>query len=232
MTTTLITGANKGIGYETARQLIERGHSVILGARDIGRGEKAARQLGARFVQLDISNDASVEAACADIERHEGGVDVLINNAGVLGPRDVPMADVTAVEAAEVFQTNLLGTIRMIHTFLPMLKRSENAVVVNVSSKMGSFATVTDPSAPENIYPLPYYQVSKAALNMLTLKYAEAYPGMRFNAADPGGTDTDIMDHLGTQTLAEGSEAIVTLATIASDGPSGIFLNRDGIVPW
>jgi NAD(P)-dependent dehydrogenase (short-subunit alcohol dehydrogenase family) len=232
MTTTFITGANKGIGYETARQLIERGHRVILGARDVTRGETAASELGARFVQIDVTDDASVEAAFIDIEAHEGGIDVLINNAGILGPWKTPLAEVVAVDADNVLQTNVLGAVRTIQVFLPMLQRSPAPVIVNVSSAMGSFTRVIDPTSDESAYPLPFYQVSKAALNMLTLKYAEAYPAIRINAADPGGTDTDIMDHLGTQTVAEGSEAIVTLATASASGPTGTFLSRSGTVPW
>jgi NAD(P)-dependent dehydrogenase (short-subunit alcohol dehydrogenase family) len=232
MTATFITGANKGIGYETARQLLERGHEVILGARDVARGQTAARELGARFVQIDISNDASVQAAFDDIEAHEGGIDVLINNAGILGPRNPPLGDVSGPIADEVLQTNVLGAVRTTHAFLPMLERSPAPAIVNVSSSMGSFTRASDPEAPENAYPLPFYQVSKAALNMLTVMYAQAYPAIKINAADPGGTDTDIMDHLGTQTVSEGAEAIVTLATLRADGPTGTFLGRDGVVPW
>jgi NAD(P)-dependent dehydrogenase (short-subunit alcohol dehydrogenase family) len=232
MTTTFITGANKGIGYETARQLLERGHRVVLGARDVGRGETAARELGARFVRIDISDDASVHEAVANVQEHEGGIDVLINNAGILGPRTPPAGELSGADADRVLQTNVLGAVRATHAFLPMLQRSSAPVIVNVSSSMGSFARVIDPAAPENAYPLPLYQVSKAALNMLTLMYAKAYPAMRINAADPGGTDTDIMDHLGTQTVAEGSEAIVTLATLDADGPTGTFLSKDAVVPW
>ncbi|BDZ48593.1 short-chain dehydrogenase [Frondihabitans sucicola] len=232
MTTTFITGANKGIGYETARQLIERGHRVILGARDADRGEKAAHELRARFVQIDISNDASVDAAFDDIQAHEGGIDVLINNAGILGPRNPPMGAVSGAVADQVLQTNVLGAVRTTHAFLPMLVRSPAPAIVNVSSSMGSFTRAIDPAAPENAYPLPFYQVSKAALNMLTVMYAQAYPTIKINAADPGGTDTDIMDHLGTQTVAEGSEAIVTLATLGANGPTGTFVTKDAVVPW
>ncbi|WP_396599688.1 SDR family NAD(P)-dependent oxidoreductase [Frigoribacterium sp. R86507] len=232
MTTTLITGANKGIGYETARQLRAIGHEVILGARDIGRGQTAARELGVRFVQIDVTDDASVVAAAADISEHEGVLDVLVNNAGILGPRHESLGSISASDAEGVFQTNVLGAVRMIHAFLPILERSSAPVIVNVSSSMGSFTRTTDPTAPENSYPLPFYQASKAALNMLTLKYAEAYPAMRINVADPGGTDTDIMDHLGTQTVSEGSEAIVRLATASLTGPTSAFVGRDGHVPW
>ncbi|MFE0417295.1 MULTISPECIES: SDR family oxidoreductase [Streptomyces] len=232
MTTTFITGANKGIGYETARQLIELGHHVLVGARDPERGKAAAVELGARFVQIDVSSQTSVEAAAADVLDQEGGIDVLINNAGIPGPRVTSMLEVTAEHAERVLQTNFLGTLRTTRAFLPLLEKSKAPRIVNVSSSMGSFTRSVDPSTIEHANPLPYYQPSKAAINMLTLKYAEAYPHFRINIADPGPTDTDINDHMGTQTVAEGSEAIVRLATLSPDGPTGIFLSREGVVPW
>ncbi|WP_320776545.1 SDR family oxidoreductase [Streptomyces sp. CRN 30] len=232
MTTTFITGANKGIGYETARQLVELGHHVLLGARDPERGETAAAELGARFVEIDVSSQESVEAAAADVLAQEGSIDVLINNAGIPGPRVTSMLGVTAEHAERVMQTNFLGTLRTTRAFLPLLEKSQAPRIVNVSSSMGSFTRSVDPSTIEHANPLPFYQPSKAAINMLTLKYAEAYPRFRINIADPGPTDTDINNHMGTQTVAEGSEAIVHLATLTSEGPTGIFLSREGVVPW
>ncbi|MFF2861401.1 SDR family oxidoreductase [Streptomyces rubiginosohelvolus] len=232
MTTTFITGANKGIGYETARQLIKLGHHVLLGARDPERGETAAAELGARFVEIDVSSQESVEAAAADVLTQEGSIDVLINNAGIPGPRVTSMLEVTAEHAERVMQTNFLGTLRTTRAFLPLLEKSQAPRIVNVSSSMGSFTRSVDPSTIEHANPLPFYQPSKAAINMLTLKYAEAYPRFRINIADPGPTDTDINNHMGTQSVAEGSEAIVHLATLTSEGPTGIFLSREGVVPW
>src|SRR5918997_3536884 len=149
MTVTLITGANKGIGFETARQLLALGHTVYLGARDPERGEKAAAELGARSVQLDVTDDASVNAALATLEAAEGRLDVLINNAGILGagPVDGPTA-------LRVFDTNAVGIVRVTEAALPLLRRSSNPTVVNLSSSMGSFWAVNNPDRPEHAMPL------------------------------------------------------------------------------
>jgi NAD(P)-dependent dehydrogenase (short-subunit alcohol dehydrogenase family) len=129
-TITLITGANKGLGYETARQLIEQGHTVYVGARDVTRGQAAADKLGAHFVQLDVTDDASVEAAIGVIDEREGHLDVLVNNAGISSA----IADVNGPVALKVFDTNAIGVIRVTQAALPLLRKSENPVVVNVSS--------------------------------------------------------------------------------------------------
>jgi len=231
MTTTFITGANKGIGYESARRLIEAGHTVLIGARDPERGQAAADQLGARFVQIDVTDDASVTAAAADVAAHEGTVDVLINNAGVSGP--FPKAEeLTAADAAEVYGVNVIGIVRVTNTFLPLMKESANPVVVNVSSGMGSFEATKDPDDLASSLTAPLYAGSKAAVNMMTTQYATAIPGVKFNAADPGYTSTDFTNFEGHQTVTEGTDAIVELATIGVDGPTGEFRNRDGIVGW
>lgn len=151
MTKTLITGANKGLGFETARRLTEAGHTVYIGARDAERGRRAAEELGARFVQLDVTDDASVQAAVKTIEA-DGGLDVLINNAGieVRGENNsIPAAaDTTADEIRTVFETNVFGVVRVLHAFLPLLQRSGAPVVVNVSSGLGSLTTLSDPDSP------------------------------------------------------------------------------------
>src|SRR3954468_8376425 len=143
MTNTLITGANKGLGYETARRLISLGHTVYLGARDRERGEAAAQRLGARFVQLDVTEDASVAAAAAWLQQQPGGLDVLINNAGIAGGMSPP-ADVTTDDVRAVYETNGFGIVRVTHAMLPLLAASKNPVIVNVSSGLGSFAVVRD----------------------------------------------------------------------------------------
>src|SRR5262245_55408860 len=151
MTTTLITGANKGLGYETARQLIAAGHTVYVGARDPERGRAAAERLGARFVELDVTDDASVAAAAAQIHA-DGGLDVLVNNAGI-EPRTtdngiIGAAGQTADEMRDVFDTNVFGVVRVTHAFLPLLQRSSAPVIVNVSSSLGSLGLVSSPDAP------------------------------------------------------------------------------------
>jgi NAD(P)-dependent dehydrogenase (short-subunit alcohol dehydrogenase family) len=231
MTITLITGANKGLGFETARRLVAVGHSVYLGSRDQKRGRAAAEAVGGRFIELDVTSDESVEAAAGDIRRRDGRLDVLINNAGIAGTRTRP-ADVTATEVERVFATNVLGLVRVTHAMLPLLLRSENPVIVNVSSGLGSLGVVTDKSRMESQFPTLAYSSSKSAVTMLTVQYAKAFPEIRINVVDPGYTATDLNGNRGEQTVTEGTDAIVSLATIDSDGPTGTFQDRNGTVPW
>ncbi|MFJ7074046.1 SDR family NAD(P)-dependent oxidoreductase [Streptomyces sp. NPDC098781] len=235
MTTTLITGANKGLGFETARRLVEVGHTVYVGARDAERGRDAAERLGARFVQLDVTDDASVRAAVKSVEA-EGGLDVLVNNAGmeVRGENNaVPAAaDTTADEMRTVFETNVFGVVRVIHAFLPLLQRSEAPVVVNVSSGLASLTTLSDPDSPAHFYQAVAYPASKTAVNMITVQYAKAFPKMRINAVEPGFTATDLNGRTGTQTIAEGAEIIVRMARLGPDGPTGGYVDVNGPLPW
>ncbi|HEX4357825.1 MAG TPA: SDR family NAD(P)-dependent oxidoreductase [Pseudonocardia sp.] len=235
MTTTLITGANKGLGYEAARQLIAAGHTVYLGSRDADRGRRAAEALGARAVQLDITDDASVQAAAKAIEA-DGGLDVLVNNAGVeeRGPGNamVGPADVTADLMRETFETNVFGTVRVLHAFLPLLARSAAPVVVNLSSGLASLALISDPSGPTHFYPGVAYPASKTVVNMITVQYAKAFPNIRINAVEPGYTKTDLNGNTGTQTVEEGAEIIVRMAQVGPDGPTGTFGSAHGPLPW
>jgi len=227
MTTTLITGGNKSLGYETARRLIEAGQTVWIGARDETRGRAAAEQLGARFVQLDVTEDDSIAAAATTVAA-EGGVDVLINNAGVVGPRVAP-EQMTGNDILETFDTNVFGIVRMTTAFLPILRESSAPAIINVTSGLGSFATVNDPSSTASGYVIPMYCSSKSAVNMLTVQYAKAFPDIRINAADPGYTATDFNGHSGTQTVTEGTDAVVGLALQGADGQTGTLVDRDGI---
>jgi NAD(P)-dependent dehydrogenase (short-subunit alcohol dehydrogenase family) len=226
MTVTLITGANKGLGFEAARQLVAAGHQVWIGARDPDRGKQAADALRARFVPLDVTDDASVAAAAASV----GELDVLVNNAGIAGERTEP-AETTAEHVRRVYETNVFGPVRMLHSFLPLLQKSGRPVVVNVSSGLGSIASAAGSGSPFAAFAM-VYSSSKAALDMLTVKYAAAFPAMRINAVDPGFTATDLNQHRGTQTVAEGARVIVQYATIGPDGPTGGFFSSTGPVPW
>jgi NAD(P)-dependent dehydrogenase (short-subunit alcohol dehydrogenase family) len=230
MTTTFITGANKSLGFETARRLIEAGQTVLIGARDPQRGQAAAELLGARFVEIDVTDDASVQAAAADVAAHEGMIDVLVNNAGVLG-RVGPVEQYTAADMGAVLDVNVLGIVRVTHAFLPLLRNSSNPVIVNVSSGMGSFGLTQDPTRIESQYALPLYAASKAAVTMLTTQYAKELKDVKVNAADPGQTATDFTGGLG-HSVADGSTSIVTLATIGPDGPTGQFIDQSGTLPW
>ncbi|PRY67456.1 NAD(P)-dependent dehydrogenase (short-subunit alcohol dehydrogenase family) [Glaciihabitans tibetensis] len=228
VTTTLITGANKGLGYETARRLIAAGHTVWMGSRDQERGQRAADELGGRYVALDVTNDASVASAAETIAA-EGGLDVLINNAGITGPHSAP-ADLTGDDALQVFNTNVIGVVRTTNAFLPALRQSTAPTIVNVTSGLGSFATVLDPERLESQIVAPLYTSSKSAVTMLTVQYAKAFPEIRINAADPGYTATDLNGKNGTQTVTEGTDAIVELATRQGQGATGTFIDRAGVV--
>ncbi|MEV1003247.1 SDR family NAD(P)-dependent oxidoreductase [Nonomuraea sp. NPDC050202] len=234
MTTTLITGANKGLGFETARRLVQAGHTVYLGSRDAERGRVAAGRLGARPVVLDVTDDASVAAAARTIEA-DGGLDVLINNAGVEGRTAgggvIGAADVTADDLRAVFETNVFGLVRVTHAFLPLLLRSAAPVVVNLSSGLASLARVTAEGTPAYAYPGVAYPASKAAVNMITVQYAKAFPAMRVNAVEPGFTKTDLNHNTGIQTVEEGAEIIVRMAQVAPDGPTGGYFDAGGPLP-
>ncbi|HET9254375.1 MAG TPA: SDR family NAD(P)-dependent oxidoreductase [Pseudonocardiaceae bacterium] len=235
MTTTLITGANKGLGFEAARRLIAAGHTVYVGSRDADRGRRAAERLGARMVVLDVTDDVSVAAAAKTIEA-EGGLDVLVNNAGI----ESRLADGGVVGAAEttadlmrqIFETNVFGIVRVTHAFLSLLQRSAAPVVVNVSSGLASLTRLSDPGNPAHAYPGVAYPASKTAVNMITVQYAKAFPGMRINAVEPGYTATDLNRHTGTQTVEQGAQIIVRMARVGPDGPTGCYFDTTGPVPW
>ena len=230
-TTILVTGATKGLGRETARRLTSEGHAVFLGARDLDRGKEVAEQIGCEVVQLDVDDDGSVARALEVVQERAGQLDVLINNAGVSGPFK-PVDEVTAKEMQEVFNTNVFGVVRMMNNFLPLIEQSDNPVVVNVSSGLGSIGLSQAPTCFEFTVSGIAYHASKAALNMVTVQYAKAHPNMRINAVDPGFTDTDMNNHHGTQTVEQGVEVIIRLALIGSSGPSGGFFHSRGPVPW
>lgn len=235
MTTTLITGANKGIGLETARRLAELGHTVFLGSRDAERGRRAAERLGVRSVQLDVTDASSVRTA-ADVVAQAGGLDVLVNNAGIEVRREdnsvPPPGETSGDELLRVLDTNTIGMVRVLHALLPLLQRSAAPVVVNVSSGLASLTTMATADTLAGRYPGISYPVSKAAVNMLTVQYAKAFPEMRINAVEPGFTRTDLNGRTGTQTVEEGAEVVVRMASIGPDGPTGTFRSADGVLPW
>ena len=227
MTVTLITGANKGLGYETARRLIEHGHTVYLGARSTARGTAAAAELGGHFVQLDVTDDASVETALGAVATREGRLDVLVNNAGI------STTEVSGPVALQVFDTNAIGLIRVTQAALPLLAKSDNPVVVNVSSALGSFWAVTNPERRQFHFPSIVYGSSKAAVSMLTVQYAKTFPEIRFNAVEPGFTATELTPFSGAgQPVEKGAEVIVRMATIGKDGPTGTFQEGEDELAW
>ena len=235
MATTLITGANKGLGKETARQLVAAGRTVYAGARDEARGRAAAGELGARFVHLNVTDDASVAAAYTQIQA-DGGLDVLINNAGIeprLAGNAIPTAaDETADSVRATFETNVFGLVRVSHAFLPLLQKSAGPVIVNLSSGLASLTDLSNPGSYTHFYPGLSYPASKTTINAITIQYAKAFPGIRINAVDPGYTNTDLNGRTGTQTVEEGAAIIVRMAQIGPDGPTGTFVSAHGPVAW
>lgn len=230
---TLITGGNKGLGFETAKTLKEFGQKVYIGSRNEERGRKAAEELGVEFVQLDVTDDTSVQSAYQTIVDKEGRLDVLINNAGISGGFRKP-ADFTIEQVQNVYNTNVFGIVRMMHTFVPLLEKSEQPVVVNVSSGLGSFGMVTNPETQESKVNSLAYCSSKSAVTMLTLQYAKGLPYMQINAADPGSTNTDLVGDFSNNSkpASECIKPIVELATIDKNGPTGTFIDGNGTMPW
>jgi NAD(P)-dependent dehydrogenase (short-subunit alcohol dehydrogenase family) len=200
---------------------------VYIGARDAERGARAAAELGARFVQLDVTEDASVYSAVATIEAAEGRLDVLVHNAGVLETvLDGPAA-------LRSFDTNAVGVVRVTEAALPLLRKSANPNVVVISSSAGSFWAVTNPERPEFGLPLALYSASKAAATMLTVHYAKSQPGIKFNALEPGTTATDMTAAFGIgRPVEDSARVVVALATLDSTGPTGTFRDEAGELPW
>ncbi|MFB7555071.1 SDR family NAD(P)-dependent oxidoreductase [Streptomyces brevispora] len=230
MTTTLITGGNRGLGHEIARRLVQAGQTVWIGARDAGNGRKTADRLGAGFVQLDVTDDASVDAAVETLRARAGHLDILVNNAGILGEVTAP-EDMTADQIRHVYETNVFGLVRVTHAFLPLLRKATAPSVVNVTSGIGSFTLTHDPERVESQYPLAAYGSSKSAVTMLTMQYARTIPDVRFNAVDPDQTATEFTGHIG-QSVEEGAEAAVRIATLGPDTPTGTVTDRAGTLPW
>ena len=231
MSKMLITGGNTGLGHETARRLKEMGHDVTIACRNEKKARPASAELGVKYLICDVTDDSSVSRCAEQFAEQEGYLDVLINNAGV--PGGYTGIDNMTVDAMKrIYEVNVFGAMRMILAFLPLLQKSDNPVIVNVSSGLGSFGQIQNPDLMESRVATPLYSSSKAALSMLTLSLSKALPDIRINAADPGSTKTGENFPYGAQTVTEGTDAVVRLATIGKDGPTGTFMNRDGRIPW
>ena len=226
MTTTLISGANRSLGLETARRLIDAGHTVYAGMRDLASAAEV-QNLGAHPVQLDVTDQRSIDAALAQLPE----LDVLVNNAGVLG-RSFSVDDLDVDAMQEVFDTNVLGVVRLTQAALPLLRRSSNPVIVNVASGVGFARSLATPGTDEHFVRAVPYASSKAAVIALTLQYAKNLPDFRVNASDPGYTSTDFNGHRGHQTITEGTDATVMLAQLGTGGPTGKFFNRNGDIDY
>ena len=237
-TIALVTGANKGIGYEIAAGLGALGWTVGVGARDEGRREAAVEKLRAGGadafgVPLDVTDDRSVAAAAQLIEQRAGRLDVLVNNAGVTGgrPQEPSTVDLAAVRTA--VETNVIGVIRVTNAMLPLLRRSASPRIVNMSSGVGSLTRQTTPGA--EVGPISVaYAPSKSMLNAVTVQYAKELQGTNIliNAACPGYVATDLNGFRGHRTPEQGAAVAIRLATLPAVGPSGGFFEDAGVVPW
>lgn len=232
-TTALITGANKGLGAETARRLAALGWTVWLGARDVAAGDAAAEAIRAdqpdadlRVVALDVTDDASVAAAYETVRSAGTGLDVLVNNAGIAARQET--LDTAPKDFLPVFGVNLLGPVRVTHAFLPLLQQSARPRLVMVSSGLGTLSTVNDPDRAEYAVPGMTYQSSKAALDMVANQYAKALPAFRVCSVDPGWTATDLNGRSGPQTVTEGTDAIVAAAS--AEAVPGLKFDRHDLV--
>ena len=236
----LVTGANKGIGFEVSRELGRAGFTVLLGARDHARGGEAAATLrgeglDVRFASADLNHAAESGAALAkQIGEEFGHLDVLVNNAGMIDPGDGPASSVSLEALRRTFETNFFGTVALTQPLLPLLRAAERARIVNVSSGLGSLAINSDPNSPFYHAKVLAYNASKAALNMFTvgLAYDLRDTGIKVNSACPGYVATDLNNHSGPGTVEEGAIAIVRLAQLPEDGPTGSFTHKDGTYPW
>lgn len=248
MKTVLITGANKSIGFETARQLIQQGFYVYLGSRSLENGLKAVEQLKSEgfthveVIQIDVTNQDSVSAARFEIGKRTDVLDVLINNAGIYGIPDVPQQALNASidNFKTVYETNIYGVVRTTQTFLDLLRKSAEPRIVNVSSSVGSLSLQSDPNWPfYDVAKFAVYASSKSALNMytVTLAYELRDTVFKVNVIDPGYTKTDFNAHQGTGTVEEAAARVVKYALIGNNGPTGKYFSEEtnpetGEIPW
>jgi NAD(P)-dependent dehydrogenase (short-subunit alcohol dehydrogenase family) len=235
----LVTGANKGIGFEVSRQLAGRGMTVLMGARNLHLGEEAVGKLRAaglavKALELDVTRPETIATAASAIEKEYGRLDVLVNNAGIADRTDGPPGKVDIDVVRRTLEVNFYGPLQVTQAMLPLLRKAEAARIVNVSSGLGSLTLNADPAWPFAEYKFMGYNGSKALLNMMTVQLAYELRDTRIkvNAVNPGYTATDMNANSGTQTVAEGSEEIVRQATSGEDGVTGGFSSREGVDPW
>lgn len=235
----LVTGANKGIGLEIARQLAQQGVSVIIGARDISRGkaaveELAAQSLVAESVWVDLNDVVSISAAAQTIREKHGRLDILINNAGIVDAEDGPPTQSSPEAVRRIMDTNFIGTLAVTQAMLPLLRNSPAARIVNLSSSLGSLTVNGDPTSPYYAARLIGYNASKAAVNMLTVQLAEELRNTAIvvNSVSPGYVKTDLTGHNGYMTPEEGARLPVEYALLGEDAVSGRFVEPGAETPW
>lgn len=241
----LITGANKSIGFETARQLLQNGYYVYLGSRDLEKGQQAVKQLKTEgfteveAIQLNVSDAESVKAARIEVGKKTAVLDALINNAGIHGGMPQTALEATIEQFKETFETNVYGVVRMTQAFFDLLEKAEQPRIVNVSSSGCSLMLHSDPSWKYYTHKAAVYPASKAAMNMYTidLAYELRDTAFKVNAVCPGFVATDFNNHRGTGTVQEAGARIAKYAMIGADGPTGKFISEEhnpetGECPW
>jgi len=237
----LITGANKGIGFEIARQLGAQGLTILAGARDEGRGAAAVQQLRAEgidatAVHLDVTEQASIDAAAAWIDSTYGKLDILVNNAGISTREgSIPPSELALDAVRETFATNVFGVFAVTKAMLPLLRRSEGGRIVNLSSEMGSLGITSDPNSfAAHLPPTLAYNASKTTLNALTVFFAKELRDtpIKVNSVNPGYVATDLNGHSGYLTPEQGAKVPVAFATLPVDGPTGGFFGEQGVIAW
>jgi NAD(P)-dependent dehydrogenase (short-subunit alcohol dehydrogenase family) len=235
----LITGANKGIGLEVARQLGKQGCTVLIAARDPKLGQQAAAKLSsdgiqAHFVELDVTRRQTIESARAQIEKDFGRLDILVNNAGINDRADGPPSKVDLDAVTRVFQTNFFGALAVAQLMLPLIRKSPAGRIVNVSSELGSITGFGDPNWKFASVKFIGYCASKSALNMMTAQLAAELrdTNIKVNSVNPGYTATDLNNNTGPQTIEQGAAETVRAALLGNDGPTGKFLETGGQIPW
>lgn len=235
----LITGANKGIGLEIARQLGQAGVFVIIGARDAGRAEAAvavliSEGLNAQSVALDLTDHSTIRTAAERIKAEHGKLDILVNNAGIVDAQDGPPSTGSAEAARRIMETNFIGTLAVTQEMLPLLRESDAGRIVNLSSSLGSLVVNGDPSSPYYDARLIGYNASKAAVNMLTVQLAAELRGTSVivNSVSPGYVKTDLTGGNGYMTPEEGAKLPVEYALLGENPVSGRFVEPGGVTPW
>lgn len=235
----LVTGANKGIGFEVARQLARRGDTVLVGARNEGRGREAEAKLkaegfDAHFVHLDLEDALTHQRAAKLIEEKFGKLDVLVNNAGIALDANFKASTVPQELLRKTFDTNFFGVIAVTQALLPLLKKSRAGRIVNVSSGLASLTNHGDPAWEFYEVKLLAYNSSKTALNAFTVTLAHELKDtkIKVNSADPGFTATDLNGHSGYKTVEQGASVIVELAILPDDGATGRYFDDNGLLPW
>lgn len=246
MKSVLITGANKSIGFESARQLLQKGYYVYLGSRSVENGLKALKELKAEgfanveVIQLDVTDQQSVNSARTELGKKTDVLDVLINNAGISGSLPQSALDADISNFKNVFETNLYGVVRVTQAFLDLLRKSPEPRIVNVSSSVGSLSLQSNPDWQFYHYAkFAVYSSSKSALNMytVTLAYELRDTAFKVNAIDPGYTKSDFNHHRGTGTMEDAAARVVKYALIDKNGPTGKYFSEEtnpetGEIPW